>query len=235
MVNHTADISQHKAAKVAGLAYFLIIITSILSMIFGPYKLIVEGDVAKTINNITNNMLLFRIGVVYDIIMFSSVIILAVALYATLKPVNKNLGLLALSWRLAEAILGCLTALCSLIILLLLNGEAYSNVFGAEQLQTIVGLFLDISSAALSIVFIFLSLGTIIFCYLFLKARYIPRILALWGIFSFLLMLICTFISILLPQYASIVEMVGYPPAIIFEVTIGIWLFFKGINVKGKK
>ena len=45
MVNHTADISQHKAAKVAGLAYFLIIITSILSMIFGPYKLIVEGDV----------------------------------------------------------------------------------------------------------------------------------------------------------------------------------------------
>lgn len=222
------DPSQQKAAKVAGLAYLLIIITSILSMIFGPFKLTVPGNAAATFNNILGNELLFRIGAAYDLIMFASVVILSVALYVVLKPVSKNLALLALLWRLGEAILGCLSVLSSLIVLQLLNGENYSTVFETEQLQALVGLFLSVSSAALSIVFVFLSLGSIVFCYLFFKSKYIPRLLAALGIFSFSLMLIGAFANILTPNNAFMVFSV---PAILFELAIGSWLLFKGIKV----
>ena len=52
MTNRKAETSQQKAARVAGVAYLLIIVTSILSMIFGPYKLTVNGDLAATFKNI---------------------------------------------------------------------------------------------------------------------------------------------------------------------------------------
>ncbi len=225
----SADASLQKAARVAGLMYVIIIITSLLSMIFGPSKLIVKGNIAETFNNIMANEVLFRIGTAYDLIMYASVVILSLALYVVLKTVNKNLALLALLWRLGEAILGCLSVLSSLIVLLLLKGENYLAVFNTEQLQAFIGVFLNVSSAAISIVFVFLSLGTIIFCYLFYKSKYIPRILAAFGIFSFLLMLICALVNIILPIKAL---MAFGAPAILFEIIIGFWLLIKGVKVQ---
>lgn len=224
-----AETSQHKAARIAGLMYLIIILTSMLAMIIGPFRLIVEGDLVATFNNIKANELLFRMGAAYDLIMFASVVILSLALYVTLKPVNKNLAMLALLWRLVEAILGCLMVLCSLIVLILLNSQDYSSILETEQLQAMVGLFLDVSSAVLSIVFVFLSLGSIIFYYLFFKSKYIPKILSAFGIISFSVMLIGTFVNILLPNDLMMIQST---PAILFEVIIGLWLLIKGVNVE---
>ncbi len=120
-----ADTSLRKATRVAGLAYLLIIITSILAMIFGSLKLIVKGNDAATFNNIMANELLFRITVSYELIMFASVVILSVALYVILKTVNKNLALFALCCRLIEVIQGCLTVLSGLVILLFLKAKIF--------------------------------------------------------------------------------------------------------------
>jgi len=231
MTKLTADKSLQKAARVAGLAYLLIIVTSMLAMVFGSFKLIVEGNDAATFSNFMANELLFRITAAYDLIMYASVVILSIALYAILKTVNKNLALFALCCRLIEAIMGCLAVLSSLVVLQLLNGENYSAVFEAEQLQALVGLFLDVHSAALSILIVFISLGTIVFCYLFIKSKYIPRILAVFGIFAFLLVLIKAFVVILFPLPAMI-QIVFHLPGILFEVIIGLWLLIKGVNVE---
>lgn len=224
-----AGKSLQKAARVAGLTYFLIIATSLLSMVFGPFKLMVEGNNAATFNNIAANEILFRIGTAYDLIMYASVVILSVALYIILRTVNRNLALLALLWRLGEAILGCFAVLGGLMVLLLIKGENYSAVFNTEQLQALVGVFLDLRSASTSIVFVFLSLGTIINCYLFYKSKYIPRILAAFGILSFLLMLICAIVNIIIP--VKLLMAFG-APAILFEIIIGLWLLIKGIEVE---
>jgi putative Mn2+ efflux pump MntP len=59
----------------------------------------------------------------------------------------------------------------------------------------------------------------------------LPRILAAFGIFSFLLMLIVSFANILLPNYAAMVEF-AFAPAALFEIVIGLWLLIKGVNVE---
>jgi len=201
-----------------------------LSMVLVESRLVVPGDDAATFNNIMANELLFRIGVAQGLIMYPSVVILSLALYAILRTANRNLALLALLCRLGEAILGGLSVLGSLVALLLLNGEDYSAAFETEQLQALVGLFLDVGSAALPIVFVFLSLGSIVFCYLFFQTRYVPRVLAALGVFSYLLSLIWSFVSILLPDHASL--MVFGAPAILFEVVFGFWLMIKGANIQ---
>jgi hypothetical protein len=161
--------------------------------------------------------------------MFASVVGLAVALYIVLKPVSKNLSLLAMCWRLGEAILGGVTVLVSATIFLLVSSREQLTVFNPEQLQVLVGLFLNVRSAGLTVIIVFLCLGTIVFCYLFYKSRYIPRWLAIWGILAFSLMLIRSFAGILALNDSLMVFGV---PAILFEIFIGLWLLFKGIDVK---
>ncbi|NQT26920.1 DUF4386 domain-containing protein [candidate division KSB1 bacterium] len=232
MTNQIANAIPQKAAKVAGWAYLLIIVSSILSMIFGPYKLSVPGDVSATVTNIMANETLFRIGAAYDLLMFAGVIILAFYLYVTLKSVNKNLAFLAMLWRVAEAIIGCLMVFSSLIVLLLLNGENYTEVFETEQLQALVGLFLDVKPVSVSMLFVFIGLGTIVNCYLFYKSQYIPRILAVLGMISFSLVLIAALMTIITPNNAAAIDIAAKALATIWEVVIGLWLIVKGINVK---
>jgi hypothetical protein len=230
MTNNTVEATLQKAARVAGLAYVLIIVLAILKVNFLESKLIVFGNDAATTNNIMANELLFRIGVVSEIIMFVLVVILSLALYVILKTVSKNFALAALFFRFGEAIIGVvITVLSGLIPLLLLNSEA---VFETEQLQALVGLFLNLRTAGLDIVLIFVGLGGIVFCYLFFTSKYVPRILAAWGIFTYLSMLILSLVSILFPNHPVMIETVLYTLGGFFELIFGFWLLFKGVKVQ---
>jgi hypothetical protein len=232
MTNRTSEASPLFYARVAGFAYLLIIIISILNVNFVDSRLIVSGNDAATANNIVANDLLFRIGIVSVLIVYTSVVVLSMALYVVLKTVNKNLALLAMLLRSGEAILGSATVLISFIVLLLLNGKGSSTGFETEQLQALVGLFLNVRTAGLDIVLIFVGLGGTVFCYLFFISKYVPRILAAWGILTYFSMLILSFVSILLPDHPAMIEIVLYALGTFFELIFGFWLLFKGVNVQ---
>lgn len=230
MTSRTADTSPLVYARVAGLAYVIIILLGIFGVGFVESKLVVPGNDAATVNNIMANELLFRISIYSEILMFALVILLSLALYVILKTVNRNLALLALLWRLGEAIIGGgVTVLSGLIPLLLLNREA---ALETEQLQALVGLFLQVRNAGLDVVLIFIGMGGTLFCYLFFKSRYVPRLLAIWGMFTYLSMLMIASISIFSPNLPETIKMAFYAPGGLFEVLFGLWLLIKGINVE---
>ena len=231
MTDRAAQTTPLIYARIAGFLYLIIILSSIFNEIFVRSNLVVSGDAATTADNIMASEWLFRLVTASDLIIFAGVVLLSLALYVILKTVNKNLALLALCWRLVEATLGCVTVLCSFIVLLLLNGENYSTAFETEQLPALVGLFLDVRTAGMDMVIIFCGLGSIVFCYLFFKSRYVPRILAAWGILSYLLITIYPFVNFLLPNRTGMPEIVVYAPGTLFEVMFGLWLLFKGIRI----
>lgn len=212
-----------RSAKTAGIAYLAIIVTSIFSMIFGPYKLMVEGDIAATINNISSHQALFRAGLTYDLLMFIAVIILSVALYNVLKTVNKTVALTALLSRFGEAVLGSLSVVCSIVVLLLINRD-----YSSESIQKTSSLVFEIKDSLLNIVFAFLGFGSILFCFNFYISGLIPRILAAFGIFSFVLVFAESIIVLLFPVKSLVITGI---PAIFFEIIIGLWLIIKGVNI----
>lgn len=217
-------------ARLAGLAYVLIILIGIFSVSYIETSLVVAGDDAATVNNLLANQLRFRIGVLSEILMFVLVILLSLALYVILKRVDKNLALLALLWRIGEAIIGGGVAVLSGIVpLLLLNRESALN---AEQLQPLVGLFLAVRGAGLDVVLIFVGVGGTLFCYLFFKSKLIPRILASWGMLTYLSMLILAIVSILVPDILESTKMIFYAPGGLFEIIIGLWLLIKGVKIE---
>ncbi|MCP4131113.1 MAG: DUF4386 domain-containing protein [bacterium] len=233
MTNHINNTSQRKAARIAGLMYLLLVIIS-LFLAFLILELLVPGDAAATANNIMANGLRFRFAAAIFLILSTGVVmILSLAQYVLLKPVNKNLALLALFWKFGEVIFGGLTVLFYLLVLLLLNGGdfgAAGTAFGTEQQHALVGFFLDVNTTSQLVLDVFMCLGGALFCYLFFKSKYIPGILAVFGMISFLLLLFHVFITILLPDFSA--PIVFALPMILFEIIIGLWLLIKGVSVE---
>ncbi|WP_406661635.1 DUF4386 domain-containing protein [Methanolobus sp. ZRKC3] len=234
MTNSIIDTSQHKAARVAGFMFLFSLIVPSLNWAFVLSKLIVAENVMATANNIMANELLFRLGIAIELFMSVGLIVLALALYIILKPVNKDLALLALSLKLAEAVIVAVIVLASFIALQILNGEAYLTAFSPEQLQAPVGFLLNKHTVLFSIPMVFLGMDMIVFSYLFFRSKYIPRILAGFGVLSFVLIFIHALMYILAPKYAMmlITQTIFYVPSGLFELIIGMWLLFKGIKVQ---
>lgn len=214
--------------RVAGLAYIVVILLGIISVSYLDSVIIVPEHDTATVNNIMANELRFRISTLSEIVMYVLVVLLSLSLYVILKSVNKNLALLALLWRLGEAIIGGSVAVLSGFgPLLLLNHEV---AIETKNLQSLVGLFLGIRNAGLDVVLIFIGVGGTLFCYLFFKSKYIPRILSVWGMFTYLSMLLLSMTSILDPSLSEKIKMSFYAPGGLFEIIIGLWLLVKGVN-----
>jgi hypothetical protein len=233
MTNRAADASLGKTGRVAGFMFLLSLMVPLLNWIFVLSKFIVAENAVETARNILANEFLFRIGIINDLITSAVVAILALALYIILKSWNKNLALLALFLKLTEAILLAVIALGDFIALLILNGKASSTAFGQEQVQTLVGLFLNARISVSAIPMVFLGLNLMIFLYLLFKSKYVPSILTGFGILSYALIFIYALLTILSPNYAAmmIIQIICWAPSCFFEIIIGLWLLIKGIKV----
>src|SRR5207245_4081401 len=117
-------------------------------------------------------------------------IILLWALYVVLKPINKNVALLGAFLRLAENFVLAFITVLEFAVLAVLKGTASLQAFGTPQLQGLADTFVHVSGETFNIGFLFLGLGSALFSYLWLRSRYIPRVLAAWGIFSSLVLAI---------------------------------------------
>ena len=226
------DTSQRKAARVAGFMFLFSFIVPTLNWALVLSKFIVTENVIATAKNIMANELLFRIGITIELIMSVGLIVLALALYIILKPVNKNFALLALILKLVEAAIAAAIVLVTFIALQVISGDAYLKVFSPEQLQVPVGFLLNKHTAIYSIPMVFLGLDMMVFSYLFLKSKYIPGIIADFGILSFALIFIHSLMFMLAPEYATmpINQIIFWTPSGLFEIIIGIWLLIKGVK-----
>jgi hypothetical protein len=131
--------------------------------------------------------------------------------------------------------MGYLTIFCSFAILLLLKSESFSANFNHEQIQALAVLFFDLRGVTYKLLMIFISIGSIISCYLFFKSRYIPRFISGWGMLGFLLMLLGGFLGVVATGPGQVIETIAAVVVILFEFAIGLWLMIKGIDLKGDK
>ena len=192
--------------------------------------ILVYGDAAQTAHNIVASERLFRIGIATDLFGGACNAVLAVAFYTMLKQVNSPLALLAAFWRLGEAvILGHMT-LNGMTVLNILRPASLSGFFSPGQVQALASLYVGAQGDEFSIGLVYYSLGSMLFCYLLLKSRYVPRILAWWGLVSSFVALISTLVIIVFPGADGIAP-ACYAPVGIFEIVTGFWRVVAGIRI----
>jgi hypothetical protein len=220
---------QRAAAKVAGFTYLIAMATSMFAELYVRAPLIVAGDAVQTAINIAASERMFRIGSAIHLITFASDALIAVALYVILRPVNRNVALLAASWRIIDSAILAVNLLNDFVVLRLLSGAEYLKVFETKQLQALARLFYSVEGAGFQIGFVFIGLGSTVFSYLWLKSRYIPRALAAWGIFASMVLAFVTLAIMVFPAL-GVMGLSYMAPMFVYEVTLGFWLLIKGLR-----
>src|ERR1700730_10724281 len=95
MADHTVETSPQLYARIGRILYLYIIVAGTLGQLFVRDKLIVSGDAEATANNIIASQLLWRTSIAAELIMLVCSVPLALIFYLLLRPVSKNLAMLA--------------------------------------------------------------------------------------------------------------------------------------------
>jgi hypothetical protein len=164
--------------------------------------------------------------------MFTGVLVLIWALYVLLRPVNRDLALLAAFLRFVETPVGVAATVNSLIAVRLLGSPEYLKLFEAGQLHALSRLARNAFGFGQDVGFIFVGLGSTVFAYLLLRSRYIPQILAGWGVFASLLFTAYNLLIIVFPGAVETLMYVSFAPMGIYEITLGFWLLIKGARIQ---
>lgn len=227
MTDRTDLDTQRAYARFAGLMLLIVLGCSIAGLIVtssvGPGL-----DFADRSAQIVASEPLFRLGLVLALIGSLSTVLLAVALYVTVRPVDRNLALVGLLLRACESAIGGMGLALSFGVLQLRAMAAAGDGLAVGEWQAFADVLNGVATAEVAA--IFFSLGSIAFFYLFLRSRYIPRALAAVGLFGS----ICyaaPWIGILLVPDASWLVPYASVPILIAEVAGGLWLLVRGIEV----
>lgn len=222
--------SQRRAAKIAGLACLLSFAT-VTSVNFGIFeRLIVDADPGQTARNILAHETLFRVGVAGDVLYCIGVLVLSTALYVVLKPVSRNLALLAVSGRLVHGLTWLMLTLNLFTALRLVTRPDYARAFPPDQLSVVARLYLS-GYDHYYVGLLFWSLGATLGAYLWLKSRYVPGALAVFGILASAWCAACTFALFIFPDFPKLVNLWWFDtPMALFEIALSFLLLFRGLR-----
>ena len=234
MTISTIDNSQRTAARVAGFTCLFTMAIVVFANFVIHERLIVAGNAAETARNIMSHERLFRLGIACGLIYCAGLVLLLTALYVILKPVNWSLALLAAFWRLVYALVWLLMTLNLFEALRLLSGADYLRVLEAERLQALASLYLGARFDQYYVGLLFYALASTVCSYLWFKSNYLPRALAVFGVISSVFCAACTFVFIIFPDFARVVNLWWFDsPVGIFEMALSFWLLFKGLSPSG--
>ncbi|MEO8439722.1 MAG: DUF4386 domain-containing protein [Spartobacteria bacterium] len=228
--NGRIEPAQYTAARVVGFLYVAQMVLAIFGDSFVRGRMIVRGDAAQTAANIVGAERLFRFSLATDLIIYATVIVLVWGLYVILKPVRRDVALLAVFLRLVENAILASTILGAFGALAFLSGAEYLRAFDQKQLEAFVSVSLRVYGAGFSIGFVFLGFGSAVFSYLWWKSRYIPSFIAVWGIFSSLLLSLVTLVIIVIPGLGASLGLTYMMPMGLYEVGLGLWLLIRGLK-----
>ncbi len=232
MADQTVESSPQVYARIGGLLYLVIILTGLVAEIFVRGRLVVPDNAVVTAQNIATSQLLWRIGIVCDLIAHVCDVPLVLILYLLLKPVSKPLALLAVFFTLTQTAVLVATKLNLFAPLLLLGNAEYLKAFAAPQLDALMYLAIRLDSLGFGVGLIFFGFACLVLGYLIYRSNYLPRTLGILLQITGLCYLTNSFALVLAPAFAAVIFPGILLPAFVGELSLCVWLLVKGVNVQ---
>jgi Domain of unknown function (DUF4386) len=227
LTNRTAETSPRFKARMAGVFQLLEAVTAASPGVFILDRLVVSGNAAATAANILGHERLFWLGFASSLIGVAFHIAWARLMYELLKPVNRNLSLLAAFVILVGCAIQALTSLFYLAPLLILQGSSSLGAFTAEQLQALALMFVKLRVYSFDVYLVFFGLWCILIGYLIFRSTFLPRILGVLLAISGL-----GWVTYLYPTLAQYLWRYIAAASALGEIPLEFWLIVMGLNVQ---
>jgi len=221
----------NKTARVAGALYLLASIPAGFGTLYVPRALIVRGNAAATAQNILASEMLFRLGIVSELLAAVGFIFVIRALYRLLNGVDKRLASLMVTLFLVSIPISFVNVLNQIAALSLLRGGGYLSIFDQQQREALAMLFLDLHRQGLLVAAIFWGLWLFPFGVLVMRSGFLPRILGVLLIVNGFAYPLVSLTAFLLPSYVSVVSRFALI-AELGELWMIAWLLIKGAGVR---
>ena len=224
------DDSQRTAARIAGIAGLL----TFFLVVFGNYvllnPLLVPRNAADTARNILAHETQFRMALTCFIAYGIGTVVLLSALYVIFVPVNRGLAFTGALFRLVFVILWLIAPLNNLAALRLLGDANYLNVFEPDRLQALARVQLAGSFDDYYVGLPFFGLAATVCAYLWLKSKYIPRAVSIFGVIGSAWCVFCAIVYLIFPGFENPVNAYWFDsPMALFELVVSLWLLIKGL------
>jgi hypothetical protein len=220
-------------ARLGGAMYLIIIVLGIFGEVFVRQRLIVAGDAMATAANLRAHELLWRVGVGAELISLICVTVLMLTWLAVLRPVSRDLTLLALFFALTAHAVGATSALDLLGTLFPLGDAPYLRAFTPGQLAALTRIAIHQQGHAYGLGLMlsgcfFLVAGNLIY-----RSGYLPRLIGILYAIAGAGYIGHTFVLVLAPGFSGQVFNVVAGPILIGEVSLSLYLLAKGVDVAG--
>lgn len=223
--------NQRLLARLCGLTYVILIVSGIFGIAHVPASLIAWDNPAATIENIKTSELLFRVGILSEIICFVAFIFLPLLLHKLLSPVNKTAAMLMVVLALISVPLSLVGVVQHIQVIHLVNAPAYLH--DVELLQAGIMSALALANSGAVVTNIFAGLWLLPFGYLVLTSGFLPRLLGvllILGCFGYLYEFFAGFVfnSGATPWYIGVAGNLGV-------FITALWLLLAGVSNRSTK
>ncbi|AYA37725.1 DUF4386 domain-containing protein [Hymenobacter oligotrophus] len=231
MLATTIGASPNKYARVAGIAYLIIILAGLLGEMFVRNTLVVPGDAAATAQRIAAAPQLWRAGIAGDLLMHVLDVLVMLMLYTLLRPVSKKLALMALLFNVVQTAVLALNKLNLLVPLFLLSKSAYLGPLEPAQREALAYVFIQAHGYGFGIGLIFFGFTCLLEGYLIRRSGYLPRLLGGMMQAAGVCYIANSLLLILAPELAnSLFPFIMLPP-FLGESAFAAWLVIRGVDV----
>jgi hypothetical protein len=222
--------SDKYAPRVAGLMFIIVVVIAFLSGLpLTPlnYKMIGPPDnISETMINFSDNPTMVQLSIVGFLIEAVAIVLLTVSLHTTLKKQNRIIARWAFGLWIIEAVAIAIREINAFSLLYTAQEFVKAGTPDSSYFQTLGSLFYKLMHFSYDAQMVFYCTGGILFYYLFLRSKYVPKALSIFGI----IVASVGFIGEVFAIFGYDVPLYVFLPILPFEIAIGLWLMIKGVR-----
>jgi hypothetical protein len=220
-----------KAALTAGVGLALMFLSGILADYVIMPEIIDWQDALESAKNISDNITMYRLGILFYTVDMLANIIVAIALFYLLKPVNSTITLIMSLLRGAYVVLRSI----SLVNLVKVIGIVSTNGSDLIDSSNLIMSLIEADKTGYTYALFIFGFHVLLLGYLIIKSGYLSRIIGILLLIAFIGYMVYCNAFVFCSDFTQIentLEMVLGIPAVISELSLCIYLIMKYKKIK---
>jgi hypothetical protein len=165
-------------ARFAGVLSLMTILGGVFAQGYVANRLI-SPDAAVTATNILANRPLFQLSYTIFLIEMACQVATSALFYALLRPVNRDIALVAAFLDLAGSVMKTMTRVFYITPLFVLSGNQALSAFSTDQLRALAMLLFKINDRGAGMALAFFGVSGVLNSYLIFRSTFLPRTLGI--------------------------------------------------------